>query len=1016
MSSHNEQDSAPIGSLSDLLRPVPGDLLEPRPFQGEEEYWTLTAHRFEARHQLHELRQRLTEYAGFTRAGHPVLSRQPYDGTLLREAHGALKDEEARLMEAFRQRWQLTDPVYPAPRLLRFAAHADLEDVELDVLHYLILATCDPCLGEWLEHKLDTGDIASFLGLDAAAFFRLLESDRPLLRLGVISVERQVLASPRTRDFKIDLATVKALRGLSLSEEDSYALGDNTILEVLEEEPGARKTRTEGEPASGDTTAKEHSTDEEFREDALDNPADFDIDSIFRDQDAPAPPAEESGLIEAVRDDAPYRSDLEYLNDHLEWLRHRYKWKQIKLKGDDFLSLSSDESPDILVRQGQMKEKLAKSRIEQRLQLTCEADGWLPRAERLARTRHLGPFEKHVLLFLTGYSASLEFREALDTALTPEVGGLLHLFFDTLEEQIAGRRYFSPGARLVSDGFVRVESYRFGQDILNADVEMDRRMVEYLLGLDTDSSSLVEGSHLYSSRVDLDRVVIPAAEKELVVQTVEQFPAFQEERRRSGLNDIISYGGGLVLLFYGPSGTGKTMLANALAHRMRKRILLVNFPTIGGMTSDDALKFLFREAKVHDAILFFDECEGVFESRENHNPGISLILTEIERHDGLVIMATNRAFELDEAMHRRITLAIEFRVPDSTQREAIWRAHIPPQMRLTQEPDFAALAYRYELTGGLIKNAVLAALALATSRDPRQPTLRPDDFEHGARLQMRGRFRMTEFEDRVVPRHGLDKVVVTDSLRRSLKDLIGLEKARRTLVGQWGFASEAERGMGTTALFHGPPGTGKTLTAEAIGYELGRPVKRVNAAQVVSKWVGEGAKNLETVFKDARDNDAVLVFDEADTLFAGRTSVSSSTDRYANLDVAVLLREMERFSGVAILTTNLADTIDDAFQRRLALVLEFPRPDVEAREALWRRHIPEQTPLADDVDLDTLARDVPLTGGQIRNAVIKAAARATLRPAGERRVTHDDLRAAAEGEAGAGNNNRVVGFLNGYTR
>ena len=128
--------------------------------------------------------------------------------------------------------------------------------------------------------------------------------------------------------------------------------------------------------------------------------------------------------------------------------------------------------------------------------------------------------------------------------------------------------------------------------------------------------------------------------------------------------------------------------------------------------------------------------------------------------------------------------------------------------------------------------------------------------------------------------------------------------------------------------------------------------------------MGRGdAHNLEALFREARQHEVVLVFEEAEALFASRTPVGSATDRYANLETAVLLREMERFPGVVILTSNLPETIDSAFQRRLRVVLDFPMPDRHAREALWHRHLPARLPLACEVSCAALAV-YPLTGAQ----------------------------------------------------
>jgi SpoVK/Ycf46/Vps4 family AAA+-type ATPase len=256
---------------------------------------------------------------------------------------------------------------------------------------------------------------------------------------------------------------------------------------------------------------------------------------------------------------------------------------------------------------------------------------------------------------------------------------------------------------------------------------------------------------------------------------------------------------------------------------------------------------------------------------------------------------------------------------------------------------------------------------------------------------------------------GLDHLIVPPAIRQALHDLIGLARVHRTLINEWGFPDTAERSIGATALFYGPPGTGKSLAAEAVAYELGRPLRRVNAAQVTSKWVGETSQNLEAIFREARQHEAVLVFEEADALFAGRTPVGSATDRYANLDTAVLLREMERFPGVVILTSNLSDNIDEAFRRRLRFALAFPTPDREARVALWCRHLPARMPLAPEVSCAALAA-FPLTGAQIRNAVLKAAARAALRQEAQRRVSQADLTAAAEEETRVGSTLKIRGF------
>src|SRR5262249_54893720 len=156
----------------------------------------------------------------------------------------------------------------------------------------------------------------------------------------------------------------------------------------------------------------------------------------------------------------------------------------------------------------------------------------------------------------------------------------------------------------------------------------------------------------------------------------------------------------------------------------------------------------------------------------------------------------------------------------------------------------------------------------------------------------------------------------------------------------WIGAGQIARGRGISALFDGPPGTGKSLAAEVVAAEAALPLLRVNVATLVDKYIGETEKNLARVFREVRSAGAVLCFDEADALFATRTSVRGANDRYANLEVNVLLDLMEEHTGVVILTTNLKKNIDEAFRRRIGYAIEFTTPDAALRERIWRRLLP----------------------------------------------------------------------------
>jgi len=177
---------------------------------------------------------------------------------------------------------------------------------------------------------------------------------------------------------------------------------------------------------------------------------------------------------------------------------------------------------------------------------------------------------------------------------------------------------------------------------------------------------------------------------------------------------------------------------------------------------------------------------------------------------------------------------------------------------------------------------------------------------------------------------------------------------------------------GTTALFAGQPGTGKSMAAEIVANDLGLDLYKIDLAQVVSKYIGETEKNLSRLFDEAEASGVVLVFDEADALFGKRSDVKDSHDRYANLEISYLLQRMERYRGLAVLTTNLRANLDEAFTRRIGVSIDFPLPGASDRLRMWRRAL-DKAPCAPDLALDELAAGLELAGGAILNVAVAAA-------------------------------------------
>ena len=234
----------------------------------------------------------------------------------------------------------------------------------------------------------------------------------------------------------------------------------------------------------------------------------------------------------------------------------------------------------------------------------------------------------------------------------------------------------------------------------------------------------------------------------------------------------------------------------------------------------------------------------------------------------------------------------------------------------------------------------------------------------------------------LVPRRTFADVVLPPETRRSLEHALAQIRNHDLIFRRWGLGERHDAGLGLAFNFAGPPGTGKTICAEAIAHALGRRLLVVRYAELESQWAGATGKNVSTVFRSAAEQEAVLFFDEADAIAARRSvAMDGGYQREANLVVNVLLRELDEFPGVVVFATNLAANFDPAFERRIRNHILFAMPGAEERERIWRVQLHgEKTPLGEDVDFRALAELYPASGGDIKNAVLKAAQMAASEP------------------------------------
>ncbi|HEX2686920.1 MAG TPA: ATP-binding protein [Kofleriaceae bacterium] len=338
-------------------------------------------------------------------------------------------------------------------------------------------------------------------------------------------------------------------------------------------------------------------------------------------------------------------------------------------------------------------------------------------------------------------------------------------------------------------------------------------------------------------------------------------------------------------------------------------------------------------------------------------------------------------------------------LPTSTiaERAAQWKEILTGANLAVRDVD--ELAARFTVGPGTIRNVVTTVARGA-----------PPDADHAVETALRQYLetKLGAVATRVTRLANWSQIVLPADIHDSIVELVARIRHRRTVYDTWGFDQVMSTSRGLTALFQGGPGTGKTLVASAIANELGLDLYRIDLSRVMSKWIGETEQNLAKVFDAAEEGQALILFDEADSLFGKRTEVRTSVDRYANLETNYLLQRLDSFEGVAVLTTNFGTAIDAAFKRRLSVRLTFPFPDEEARERLWRVHLPEQLPLAGKLDLADLARRYKMSGGYIRNAALRAAFLAAEEQAP---LSQDHLERAVRAEFREGGKLAESGFL-----
>jgi hypothetical protein len=592
------------------------------------------------------------------------------------------------------------------------------------------------------------------------------------------------------------------------------------------------------------------------------------------------------------------------------------------------------------------------------------------RLPKLVHAFELGNAERDVLLLcligeiderfrrVFGYLQNDASRQFLQVELAA------HILEPSIGSVERARELFSGAGKLVRNRFIHVTSESPNDSVPVRAVRIDERTASFLLG---------------SDEIDPNLAGFASIERNISGPSLHGNPEVLAAigRLPAAIKQSLTEDAAVRIVLSGPDPRFAHDVARATAANLNRPLL--DFQVRKALEPGSSIGLLttaLREARLQESTILFSGCDALLAAEPDRKKWDTL-REAIAGFPGVVFLELNTAAAGPANITDAAMWSVELPFPDYGTRRAMWLAELQPTAlpAETRERLAADLANAFQTTHSQIQDAVLGARNAARRDGLGGPT--PDHVYESCRREAAK--QLVSFAQRIAPRPNVSiaNIVLPPANHRQLLDLENRIRLHRELMHETGFERSMRLGKGILALFAGPSGTGKTMAAEALARGQGVDLYKVDLSAVVSKYIGETEKNLDRIFSDAEASNGWLFFDEGESLFGSRGAVNQAQDRYLNLEVNYLLQRVEEFSGVVILATNLRQNIDDAFLRRIQVVVEFPQPGPDSRFAIWagllagigKRDF-------SDADLRGIAARFDVSGGNIRNIVLDAMYRA----------------------------------------
>lgn len=653
--------------------------------------------------------------------------------------------------------------------------------------------------------------------------------------------------------------------------------------------------------------------------------------------------------------DEPYESNLRYLEDVLGYIRVC------------LLRYALSGTPEALVdyRETQRLAEAFRAHIEERSRLSAQERVFLP-LPFLFHSFQLNPAER----FVVAFAFAVEMDDTLQAAASAlaaqrgadrpaDVAFALKVYYDreavpldcmeSLRAQSALAAYFLAP----DDGF---------GGIAKRPARLEARMVDFIFSASVRDFAAGSYTTIFYPEEPLPELL---ADREITGQMAD-YAAGVADRADAQSTKMLFF-------FHGQEGCGKKLQVKKYCQLKRFPVLFVDLKELvpemeaeNPAGADRRLAgTLCRETVLRRAAICFVNFQAVLEAKLLSR--FLELLHGATRYVRTVFLLSEAEWKPRQRLAGCVFVPIALKELNPLERLGVWERQgaaypLDPGLCLSD------IANKFSFSIGQIGAALEAAAFFALWNKHERIT--EEDLYTGCYHQVD--HKLSGIAQRIRPHYRWDDLILHESQKQIIKIACDQVRYRHTVYHEWGFDAKISYGRGVSILFNGPPGTGKTMAAEVMANDLHLELYKVDLSAIVSKYIGETEKNINTLFEQARKSDAILFFDEADALFAKRTEVKDSHDKNSNMETSFLLQRMEEYSGIIVLTTNYLNNFDAAFRRRIKLIVTFEMPNEANRKIIWQSVFPQGAPRSAQLDFDFLAQKFALSGSSIKTIALNA--------------------------------------------